>query len=208
MKGLILKDWYLLKDYCKVYLLLIIVFTVASFWSQDSLFLLLYPCILASVIPVTLLSYDERSHWESYCGALPYTKAQIVSGKYIIGLAVQILVFLLISAVQLIRMGTNGGLHGGEYLFLVTLMLLLCCFSTSFTLPVMFKFGVEKGRMAYYIILGAACSVLFLIPYLSTEAQSTTVPPAPLLLLLCLLAVGLYALSWFLSIVFYRKREI
>lgn len=208
MKGLILKDIYLLKGYCKIYLLLIIVFIASSFWNQDNLFLLLYPCIMATVIPVTLLSYDERSHWERYCGALPYTKAQIVSGKYIVGLAVQMLVFLLISAVQFIRMGTSDGLHGGESLFLLTLMLLLSCVSTSFTLPVMFKLGVEKGRLAYYIMLGAACSVLFLVPYLSTEAQSTTALPTPLLGLLCLLAVSLYALSWYLSIVFYRKREI
>lgn len=208
MKGLILKDIYLLKGYCKIYFLLIVIFTVSSFWNWDNFFLLLYPCILGTIIPVTLLSYDERSHWETYCSTLPYTRAQMVSGKYIIGLAVQILVFLLISAVQFIRMGTSGELRGGEYLFLATLILLLGGLSTSFTMPVMFKLGVEKGRMVYYIILGASCSILFLIPYLNTETQFTSLPPTPLLGLLCLLTLGLYVLSWHLSIVFYQKREI
>ena len=38
-------------------------------------------CWLSAMIPAVLLIYDERSKWNSYCGTLPYSKSQIVSGR-------------------------------------------------------------------------------------------------------------------------------
>ena len=63
MKGLILKDIYMMMKYCRAYLLIIIVFTAVSFVDNGNLFLVFYPTILCGMIPVNLLSYDERSRW-------------------------------------------------------------------------------------------------------------------------------------------------
>jgi len=53
MKGLLLKDWYLMIKYCKSFLLIIILFTIFSFQGDENAFFIMYPCIMASMIPLT-----------------------------------------------------------------------------------------------------------------------------------------------------------
>jgi len=100
MKGLLLKEWYMMKKYCKAYLLSSVVFIAVSLFSSDSLFFVFYPCLLCGMIPVYLLAYDERSRWMQYSGTLPYTKAQIVCGKYLIGLLAQLVSFVATAVAQ------------------------------------------------------------------------------------------------------------
>lgn len=206
MKGLLLKDFYMLLKYCRMYFLISAVFIVLSAFGDDNYFLICYPCIIAGMLPVTLLGYDERSRWNEYSGTLPVTKAQIVSGKYLIGLFAQIACIVLLSLVQLVRMYMDSVFDIGSYLTLIAQLMILSCFSSSALLPFMFKFGVEKGRIAYYIIIGfifAASAVVIHIERMETFEFSS----GALLLILSLASVAVYALSWCLSVVFYKKRE-
>ncbi len=211
MKGLLLKDFYMTMKYCRSYFLIFAVFIVVSVAGDNNLFFVFYPCLLSGMIPVTLLGYDERSKWSQYCGTLPYTKAQIVSAKYFIGLFAQISVIVLSALAQAVRMNLHGTLDSRSYLMLMALLLILSCFSSSISLPFMFKFGVEKGRIAYYIMIGMVCggSVVATRLFETMEtAERVKFPTDRLLPILCLAAVGLYALSWYLSVVFYKKREV
>ena len=157
MKGLLLKDFYQTVKYCRAYLVLVLVFLAVPLFSEDSMFFLVYPCVFAGMIPVTLLGYDERSRWLQYSETLPYTKAQIVSAKYLIGLAAQVLILVLAVASQAGRMATTGSFSGKELLALMTVLLVVSCVTSSITLPFMFKWGVEKGRVAYNIMIGIGC---------------------------------------------------
>ena len=105
MKGLLLKDWYMIKTYCKLYLVMAVLFLAASFVSSDNLFFVFYPCLLCGMIPVNLLAYDERSHWTQYSCTLPYTRAQLVCAKYLVGLFCQLAVLLGAGIVQSLKMG-------------------------------------------------------------------------------------------------------
>lgn len=208
MKGLLWKDLYMMKCYCKSYLLIAAVFIAVSFVSDENLFFVFYPCLLCGMIPVNLLGYDERSRWLQYSGTLPYTKGQIVNCKYLIGLGTQVAVLFVTGIAQAIRMGMNGRLVMGEYLILMMLLLSLSLLSSSITLPFMFKLGVEKGRMAYYVMIGVVCAVSVIASRLLAGTPQTQIPMNGILPVVCLVGVGLYALSWYLSIVFYQKREI
>ncbi len=208
MKGLLLKDWYLTRKHCKSYLLFFALFILVSVWGDDSFFFIYYPCLLSGMIPVTLLSYDEQSKWSQYCGALPYTKAQIVSGKYLVGLIAQLAVLALSAVAQAVRTSISGGFDGLSYVTLLVLLLIMSCFSASISLPFMFKFGVEKGRVAYYIMIGVICGGSFVMSRAFEKMDITKFSPNIVLLILCLVAFAFYTLSWYLSIVFYKKREV
>ena len=151
MKGLILKDLYMMVKYFRNYLLILLVFLAVSFVQEENLFFAFYPFLLCGMIPVNLLAYDERSHWDIYCGTLPVTRDMVVSAKYLIGLAVQGVVFLVSAIGQAVRIAMKGSFDWESYLVLMSLMAMLSLFSSSITLPFMFKVGVEKGRMAYYV---------------------------------------------------------
>lgn len=208
MKGLLLKDWYMMKKYMRSYLVLLIVFMVISLGNSDSMFFVFYPSLLSAMIPTSLLAYDERSKWDAYSGTLPCTKAQIVSAKYVLGVLLQALIILLTAIVQGIQMVRTGSFDWSSYLALVQMLLVMGCVALSLTLPFMYKYGVEKGRMAYYVMVlfvcvGSATAATLFRDWLQMEAAAD-LP----LLLLTLAAMGIYALSWRLSIRFYEKREL
>ncbi|MBE6694080.1 MAG: ABC-2 transporter permease [Ruminococcaceae bacterium] len=208
MKGLILKDLYMMKKYCKAYLLITVVFIAVSFASSENLFFVFYPCLLCGMIPVNLLAYDERSGWFQYSETMPYTKGQIVSGKYLIGLGTQMAVLLILGISQTIRMSISGTFILGEYLALMMLLLIMALVASSITLPFMFKLGVEKGRMAYYIMIGVVCAGSIISSNLLSSGFQAEIKLNGILPIICIVGIGIYALSWYLSIVFYRNREI
>ena len=208
MKGLILKDLYMMVKYFRNYLLILLVFMGVSFVQEDSLFFAFYPFLLCGMIPVNLLAYDERSHWDIYCGTLPVTRDMVVSAKYLIGLAVQGVVFLVSAIGQAVRIAMKGSFDWESYLVLMSLMAMLSLFSSSITLPFMFKLGVEKGRMAYYVMIGVVCGGAGIAGFAFNGQLQATIPFGTALALGVLLAAAVYAGSWWLSIVFYRKREL
>jgi len=208
MKGLLLKDWYMMKKYCRSYLFIAAVFIAVSFFSDNNLFFVFYPCLLCGMIPVNLLAYDERSHWMQYSGALPYTRAQIVSGKYLIGLFTQLAVLLATGIAQCVKMTFTHTFSLRDYAVLLLLMLSVSTFSSSICLPFVFKLGVEKGRIAYYVMIGFVCGASVLASSLLRDRLVNPVQPNLILVLIALAGIATYALSWYLSIVFFQKREL
>lgn len=74
MKGLLRKDCYLMMKYCRAFFLMVLIFTIVGI-KNNKVFFALYPIVLSSIIPVNLLSYDEKAHWNKLCLYFPiYTK--------------------------------------------------------------------------------------------------------------------------------------
>lgn len=206
MKGLLLKDLYMIKKYCKAYLLIAIVFIALSCTNNDSFFVF-YPCLLCGMIPAQILGYDERSKWMQYCETMPYTKGQIVSGKYLIGLGVQLAILIVVGIVQAVKMCIGRAFVLEEYLTIMMLLLIMSLLASSIALPFMFKYGVEKGRLAYYIMIGVICAGSIIASGVLSDGITISIPLNIILPIICGIGIGLYALSWYLSVVFYRKRE-
>lgn len=207
MKGLLMKDFYMMKKYCRAYLLIAVVFIAVSFFVEEDLFMTFYPCLLCGMIPVNLLAYDERSHWMEFSGTLPYTKAQIVSGKYLIGLMTQAALLVVTGVAQGIRMAMAGSFALRDFAVLMLLMLCVSTVASSITMPFVFKLGVEKGRLAYYVMVGVVCGGSVVASSIFRgQMQSEMQVNAPLTVV-ALVCIGIYALSWYLSVVLYQKRE-
>lgn len=208
MKGLLLKDMYMIRKYCRAYLIILIVFLGVSYVKEGNMFLSIYPCILSGMIPVTLLSYDERSRWTIYSGTLPYSKAQIVSVKYLVGIIAQITVLILSGIVQAVRMNIDGNFVIKEYLAFMGMLLIMSCFAPSISLPCMFKLGVERGRIIYYILIGIICGASIAVMGVGDGNVQLKMRFDRVLPIVCIAAVVWYVLSWYLSIVLYKKREL
>ena len=208
MRGLLLKDFYMMKKYCRTYLLIAIVFSVISLVGKDNMFFVFYPCLLCGMIPVSLLGYDERSRWLQYSESLPYTKEQIVSCKYLIGLLVQVAMLIVTAILQAVKMNINGTFDWKDFIVLMLLVMIMAAITSSISLPFMFKLGVEKGRAAYYVMVGVVCVGSIIFSNLFLAGGETEIELSVGLFLLCLVGIGLYALSWYLSVLFYKRREL
>lgn len=208
MKGLLLKDWYMMKMYCRSSFVIAVGFIVLSLISNDNLFFVFYPCLLGGMIPVNLLGYDERSRWIQYSGTMPYTKTQFVSGKYLIGLLAQLAILLVMGVTQAMKMVMAGTFILGDFAVLMLLIFLVSTLTSAIPLPFIFKLGVEKGRMAYYVMIGFVCGASVLASSFYKSQLGIEMKHNVLLAVLVVAGIGIYIFSWYMSIIFYKKRAI
>ena len=203
MKALLLKDFYMAKSYMRVFAAMVLIFLFAAIWGNGNTFLIMYPMIITSMLPMSLLSYDEKFKWDRYCAAMPFTRTQVVSAKYVFVLLSGMAIFLLSAIAQGIRLLPEGK---DEYFMLLSLLLATGFVGPAVLLPIIYKLGSERARIAYYIVIGAVCACASILPYDSLTVTGTAPIPAPLLM--CILSVLLFAGSWLLSIQFYKKRSL
>lgn len=203
MKGLLLKDFYLLRKYCRAFIFMVIVFWAASLFAEDNAFLSTYPVLLASVMPVTLISYDEREKWNLYSAALPYSRGQIVSAKYLTGLLSVLVVMVMTVGGQTARMVYQGVASPKSVLAMMAPFIVISLIGPSVLLPIIYKFGTEKGRIAYYILIGVICGSAVFIPAITDFMNLLRFP-----LVIAAATIVIYAGSWLLSIAIYRKKEL
>ncbi len=207
MKGLLIKELYMVKKYGKGYALGVAIYVALSLSGDDSVMSITFPCALAALFSITLLVHDERSKWTQYCGTLPYSKAQIVSAKYLTGLSVQITVLLLIGMAQAVGMTSKGTFNPEHYLLKMSVALILSLAMSSASLLCIFRFGAETGQIIFSVIMGVICALLMFFMMATPGLLAQELPSASTLLSSCLITIALYALSWYLSIVLYKKRE-
>ena len=159
MKGLLLKDLYMSEKYCRVFLLIVVVFFGMSLMSGPGFFLLAYPCILMGLIPASLISYDEREKWDVYSGTLPCSRRQLVSCKYLVGLIGELPVICITTVLYALGLFRMGAFDPHAVLGMAAVFLLLGLIGPAATLPFMFRFGAEKGRIAYFAVIILLCGV-------------------------------------------------
>ena len=205
MKGLLLKDWYLICRHCRAYLMILVVFLGIGLFSPESIFFLYYPVLMAGSIPVTLLAYDSMSRWESYSRTFPYSEGQLVAVKYLISL-------FAVLATALVTVLAYGAIQGGtDWMALLSMgcmVLALGLLTPALMLPWVFKFGAEKGRIVFYVVLVLLMLVCGVFVGFSNSME-LDLPGmfaliGPVTLGVCAL---LFAGSWVLSKAFSKRRE-
>ena len=205
MKGLLLKDYYTAKNYLRSLFLVAFVFIAASFFN-DYVFFLYYPCIFSSTAAMTLISYEEKDRWNIYAETLPCSRVQIVSCKYIVSLIFGTLTAIALLFVQTAAMLYRKTFALGQIAELALNFIPLLLLPSAILLPPVYKFGAEKGRIAYYIIIGSFCAILGIWnPSEGIPAFSFT--PA-INLIVGIASILLFGISWILSIKLYQKREL
>ena len=141
MSALLLKDYYVIFRQMKIFLLLILVFSCipGTFYST-------FAVVYASMLPYTALAYDERSRWD------------VVLSKYLFGwiavAASAAATFVLQTILSVIWLSDVEGPS-------IPVILLSVCVAVcilDITLPMMFRFGVEKGRLAMFLIIFLVCA--------------------------------------------------
>ena len=206
MKGLLRKDLYMTWAYGRMLLLISAVFLGVSAFapSEENFFFVIYPVLMGGVLPVTLLSYDERFGWNRYCDAMPVSRKLVVDERYVMTLLSFLALFALTMAVQAAVLLPKG--RGED---LVQLVGLLPCFgllAPAVMLPVTLRWGVEKGRLVYYFFIG-----LMVVAGLACSKQLLSVGDAigrGGVAGMLAAALLLFAGSWLLSRRLYETREL
>ena len=206
MKGLLKKDLYMIWAYGRMLLMISAVFLAMSAFvpTEENFFFVIYPVLLGGVLPVTLLSYDERFGWNRYCDALPITRRQVVDERYLMSLLSFLALYVLTLLVQALVLLPKG--RGEDLLELAGLLPCLGLVAPALMLPITLRWGVEKGRILYYFIIGVivAAGLVFSSDFIGPGKAIGRWGTAAVLLV----SVVFFAASWLLSVKLYEKREL
>ncbi len=150
MSGLLLKDMYVLTKQLRIFFI-----TAPLFMLSGTISAILFILMLFATLPMTSISYDEQSKWSSYAIMMPYSKVSLVISKYLIGY-IFIGVSVVFSVVFLIIVNSfranifELGIDVNGLVFGISSALTFL----AINLLVVFKFGVEKGRIIYICAFG------------------------------------------------------
>ena len=204
MKGLLKKDLYMILKYGRMLLVMSALFLGMSVVAEENFFFIVYPALLGGVLPVTLLSYDERFGWNRYCDALPLTRRQVVDERYLMSLLSFLALYVLTLLVQAAVLLPKG--RGEDLLELAGLLPSLGLAAPALMLPITLRWGVEKWRIMYYFIIGVivAAGLVFSNDLMGPNKAIGRWGAAAVLLV----SVVFFAASWLLSVKLYEKREL
>ena len=206
MRGLLIKDFYMVLKYYRMVFLVIAVFSIAAVFSDNNVFFIVYPMIFAGISSLNLIAYDEKNKWDTYCISLPISRSTIVSSKYI-GTFIFITAVWIVSAVsQMIKVFMTKG-SWNEYFILIFMLLAVGLAAPVIVLPIIFKLGIERGRIVYYFASGAYFAAAAIVMSAGT-AFKLRVPEQWIVYIGLAFAAAAYAVSWMVSIKIYNKREL
>ena len=210
MLGLLYKDFYIIGKY-SIQLISVIavffIFTVSSGSDLASLFPV-YFSMLSTMLLLSNMAMDEQKNWNLYALTQPITRKVLVGSKYILGIIISV-----VSLVAVLLLIYSASLISGKPLTSDEIYIALISVSTfyiiaSFLVPLVYKFGVEKARLAILAI----CFLPTLIVILSTKLNFSlsiliTLSPTTLSIIYVVFITVLYILSFLISSYIVKNKD-
>ncbi len=167
-----------------------------------------YAMMLALMMPITTLAYDERSKWDRYAAMLPYSPEQIVWSKYLLAYIFTLLAGGIIVLGALLRGVSTGDVDWMETAEMSVMLGVAMLFVTALGLPALYRFGTEKGRYMMLLVMGVGVGAVLGLQSIFGEApQLPRLPLAAVIAGVAVLAVLATYVSFRVSVRVYKKRQ-
>lgn len=217
IKGLILKDLMNIKSYKSTILFFIVIFAITSF-ANDTITTFIPVCITLcfGMMATASFSYDNLANSDRYLLTLPLTRKDMVKARYfyvIFMIVVGAIVGNILAIIfQLIKMGNLENILDCLLASLGSIFGIMVL--QMFQMPIMYKFGAEKGRLIQMIAI-----VLLMIGISSVTAFLIKISPFSLddfenmlkqygLAVIGMVVVVLYFVSYRISVGIFSRKEI
>ncbi len=210
MKGLFIKDLFVLKKTARVFIALTGLYLLMAIFLHTDFGVLI--SFIMGMLTITSFAYDEQAKWDAYALTMPVSKRDMVLSKYVLAVILGIaggLMGILLSlaaavgqgAVNIITILQNTGIAVcATYVF------------SSIALPLVYKLGSEKSRMVLMLCY-AAPILLGTIIINMLEDASITMPQLLsaariAAIILPFFTVIALVLSYRLSLSIFTKKDI
>ena len=201
MKGLLLKDFYNVKNLILYYALVAAVFAVVSVVSSNIYFFCGFMIFISVGLVSSTISYDAQDKWDRYALSSGVSRRTAVLSKYVFTV-VTILCSLALGLILALALGYRQAV---DFLPVVAYSF-AGVLSVGIVLPCFFRFGVEKARVIYMIVI--VFTVALMDGGISLFERLNFAAQAPwMLVLLAVLSVAILAISYFVSLRIYRNKE-
>lgn len=154
MKGLLIKDFKLMKMQKRFFLLILLVGVVITFSSYDVAFTTGFMAFVSSLFSISSISYDEFDNGNAFLFSLPISRRTYAVEKYIFGAILGCCAWVLAMIIA-ISVGFLKGIHPDtETWFSAFLILYMMFVILALMLPFQLKFGGERGRIVLLLVIG------------------------------------------------------
>ena len=164
MSGLVIKDLLVLRRSAKTYVVVLAIYgamTLSGMWTPN--FFAAIMAVMVMMLPINAFSWDNYTKWDDFCLALPVSRKQVVGARYWVVTAALGAAFVLslLMGVALWAVGQLDDPLG--YLVSVAGAVLGGSVMNGVTLPIIYKVGPEKGRVAMFGTFGVIFAAVFLL---------------------------------------------
>lgn len=195
MKGLFIKDLCNIRQLLTWYGVMAILFVIATVTSGNPSFMMGFGVFITISTASSSMAYDEKDNWYKYARACGIKPIAVAAEKYLLTLALAVFSFALLIICQII-IGTADTLTAAGF-FAINLII------GSLVFPVLFYFGVEKGRLALIVALVAALALSILL-----MSASGNIAPVMIYAVFCPACLILFALSMLLSAKIHASKDL
>ena len=198
MKSLVLKDLYNIVRNIKSMLFIMVIFAFVFIPSSGIEGYIFVCAVMCSMMIVTTFSFDDIAKWTRYAMITPISRKDLVIGKFVV-----LAIFCAMGSLFGLVAGTIGSailkkisfdLAGIEQtLFLTLSAWAVSLVMGSISIPLVFKFGAEKGRILLLVSFLLPAGIGFGIYKLLTALGIVLTDHIIYILLCC---SPLVALAW------------
>ena len=152
LKGLILKDLYLVRVQILIVAIVLAVYIVMALISSGGgsigTFTGTYSVVVMSLLPITILNFDEKSKWGRYSAAMPVSRRVNVLSKYIIMVVLSVINAAVIGLVYTLSK------ESARMIFIV--FILAASLTTGSVVTALgYKFGSTNARFIFTAVISA-----------------------------------------------------
>lgn len=157
--------------------------------------------------------YDAQNNWDAYAISLPNGRKNVVNSKYLSTLILMLVLCVIVTIFSIIISYANTGsvafletFYIMFYSALATMLVIAVMFS------VIFKFGVEKGRVIIFSLIFLASFIITIALNVATNIFTSSNVFTDFIskyyaILIPLVCIGIFIISYFISLKLYSKRE-
>ena len=168
MRGLLEKDFRLLKGQKNYFLLILIITVLLSLNSEDN-FAVTYLTFIAGFLTISSFSYDDNGNCMPFLMTLPVSRTLYVKSKYLLGFLLTFIGWLAGMVISVITALLHKAPPTTEAVLFQLAWVFFWMILLSFVLPMLFRFGAEKGRMATLAMMLVFMAIVFALSKLAEE---------------------------------------
>ena len=200
MLGLLIKDFYNIRKQALWYAAMIVLFCVISVFLHNVAFAATIGILVTISMPLTAIAYEEKDGWQKFVVASGLRTGTIVLEKYLLG--------ILFALVSTAGYSAAFAIAGAETNQLMEFIAPVCMqfIALAVVLPIIFRFGVEKGRVYMIVLVVVLMAALIgLMPLFGDIMEDG----GQLVFTVCIAAatVVLFVASYIISCAIYKHKE-
>lgn len=157
MKGLLIKDFKLMKAQKNFFAVIVVVCFIMIATMEEATFAIGFLGFAGALFTLSSISYDEFDNGNAFLFSLPITRKTYVLEKYCFGLIASSCAWLFGVVISILFTVVNNSGSPLEQVLSAIVLFSVVVIMLAIMLPIDLKFGGERGRIVILAVVGIIC---------------------------------------------------